>query len=212
MRLSELHKDGDGTFIGVHLGPKSSERLSRWCKESLIPNIVDEFHCTLVYSQDTLPPVEVARYASPLVVEKDTYEYALFGDKQNILVLKIKQEILEDRWKELKEKYNFQYDFPTYIPHISLSYDVPEGFNINRLELPNFPIYLIGEYRETLKKDDEVDEAIMEDGRIVKNVNTTCDVDLDEIKVQAEKFGNEVSIDGVPVHSLYTVHKKMGKK
>ena len=39
---------------------------------------------------------------------------------------------------------------------------------------------------------------IKEDGRIVKGVNTTVDVDTDEIPRQAEKFGNKVDKDGVP--------------
>ena len=39
---------------------------------------------------------------------------------------------------------------------------------------------------------------IKEDGRIVKGVNTTVDVDTDEIPRQAEKFGNKVNKDGVP--------------
>ena len=39
---------------------------------------------------------------------------------------------------------------------------------------------------------------LLEDGRIVKGVNTTPDVDTDEIKVQAAKFGNTVDKDGRP--------------
>jgi hypothetical protein len=39
---------------------------------------------------------------------------------------------------------------------------------------------------------------LVEDGRIVKGVNTTVDVDTDEIKVQAAKFGNTVDKDGFP--------------
>ena len=39
---------------------------------------------------------------------------------------------------------------------------------------------------------------IYEDGRIVKGVNTTVDVDTDEIKTQAAKFGNTVDKDGRP--------------
>ena len=35
-------------------------------------------------------------------------------------------------------------------------------------------------------------------GRIVKGVNTTRDVDIDEISTQAIKFGNHVTNDGVP--------------
>jgi hypothetical protein len=39
---------------------------------------------------------------------------------------------------------------------------------------------------------------LLEDGRIVKGVNTTVDVDTDEIKTQTAKFGNTVDKDGRP--------------
>jgi hypothetical protein len=35
-------------------------------------------------------------------------------------------------------------------------------------------------------------------GRIVKGVNTTCDVDVGETKRQAAKFGFDVTEDGYP--------------
>jgi hypothetical protein len=41
-------------------------------------------------------------------------------------------------------------------------------------------------------------QDLLEDGRIVKGVNTTPDVDVDEIPRQAEKFGNKVDKDGFP--------------
>ena len=44
-----------------------------------------------------------------------------------------------------------------------------------------------------MKADD-----LFEDGRIVKGVNTTVDVDTDEIPRQAEKFGNKVDNTGFP--------------
>lgn len=37
-----------------------------------------------------------------------------------------------------------------------------------------------------------------EDARIVKGVNTTVDVDVDQIPVEAKNLGNKVTIDGVP--------------
>lgn len=48
--------------------------------------------------------------------------------------------------------------------------------------------------------------SIKEDGRIVKGVNTTVDVGVDEIKRQAAKFGNRVDRDGRPLtrESKYT--------
>jgi hypothetical protein len=213
MRIHELYDNQDGTFIGINLGQKSAERLNKWCKESLIPNQlpIEELHCTLIYSKDNLPPnIEIQKYSDMLKVEPDTYEYALFGENGNTLVLKITQEKIQDRWYELKKKYKFQYDFPTYIPHISLSYDIPQGFNINRLEKPNFPIYFIGEYRESLKNDD-IDECAGV-GKIVNGVNSTVDVKQGEIKRQAAKFGNDVTPDGVPLLSLYDAHKKIKKR
>ena len=39
---------------------------------------------------------------------------------------------------------------------------------------------------------------LLEDGRIVKGVNTTVDVGPNEIKIQAAKFGNTVDKDGRP--------------
>jgi hypothetical protein len=48
-------------------------------------------------------------------------------------------------------------------------------------------------------------DAVKENGgRIVKGVNTTCDVGTDEIQRQAAKFGNKVSRDGVPARKLGT--------
>ena len=39
---------------------------------------------------------------------------------------------------------------------------------------------------------------LIEDGRIIKGVNTTVDVSTDEIKTQTAKFGNTVDKDGRP--------------
>ena len=41
-------------------------------------------------------------------------------------------------------------------------------------------------------------KELLEWGRVVKGVNTTSDVDTDEIKQQAKKFGNTVDKDGRP--------------
>ena len=44
----------------------------------------------------------------------------------------------------------------------------------------------------------KITDLLKEDGRIVKGVNTTVDVDTSEIKTQAAKFGNKVDKDGRP--------------
>lgn len=49
---------------------------------------------------------------------------------------------------------------------------------------------------------DLIRSLINEDGRIVRGVNTTVDVDVDQTQVEAGKFGNEVSIDGKPTLTM----------
>lgn len=39
---------------------------------------------------------------------------------------------------------------------------------------------------------------ILEDGRIVKGVNTTIDVGVNQTSIEAAKFGNNVNQDGFP--------------
>lgn len=56
-------------------------------------------------------------------------------------------------------------------------------------------------YRQRYMNESQVNEW----GRVVKGVNTTADVDTDEIKTQAAKFGNTVDKDGKPP----TMNKKV---
>lgn len=44
----------------------------------------------------------------------------------------------------------------------------------------------------------KISDIVLEHGRIVKDVNTTPDVGVDEIKIQAKKMGFDVTKDGVP--------------
>lgn len=50
---------------------------------------------------------------------------------------------------------------------------------------------------------------LIEDARVVKGVNTTVDVDVDEIKTQTGKFGNDVDICGYPEEDMYSYTEKM---
>lgn len=49
---------------------------------------------------------------------------------------------------------------------------------------------------------------LLEDGKVVKGVNTTVDVGTDEIRKQAKKFGNNVSTNGVPDNDMWRSVKK----
>jgi hypothetical protein len=85
---------------------------------------------------------------------------------------------------------------------------------------PNIYTYIIDEYEETVRPataenfheaylgDDEdirlvatatrMKTSVNEDGRIVRGVNTTVDVGVDQTRIEAAKFGNRVTRDGFP--------------
>lgn len=43
-----------------------------------------------------------------------------------------------------------------------------------------------------------INDLLNEDGRIVKGVNTTVDIGVNQIPIEASKFGNKVTRDGFP--------------
>lgn len=54
---------------------------------------------------------------------------------------------------------------------------------------------------------------LFEEGLIINNVNTTCDIGLDSIKKESEKFYNTVSRFGLPPEIDYTnIEKSIIKK
>lgn len=212
MKLFELfeEKQSDGgTFVGAHLGPKTVERLAQWCAEARIPNPVskDEMHITVVISKDRSIDFPPQTFEPMLLVDKSTYEFKLFGKENNVLVLAMECRELADIHTKALADYGLTWDFPSYIPHVTLSYDVGQDFDLDALTLPRFPIYIKELYVTPYDTDWTPKEAIKEDGIIVPNVNTTCDVQPGEIKRQAEKFGNETDPNGIPVYNLSQVHK-----
>lgn len=76
--------------------------------------------------------------------------------------------------------------------------------NNNELDLVAKTIMRKKDFKTPNKTYPIENQQVDEWGRIVKGVNTTSDVDKDEIKTQAAKFGNTVDKDGRP--------PKLGKK
>ena len=61
------------------------------------------------------------------------------------------------------------------------------------------PEFLTAIQSELISQDNQlVKGPLWEDGRIVKGVNTTSDVGVTQTKIEAAKFGNTVTKDGVP--------------
>jgi 2'-5' RNA ligase len=82
----------------------------------------DKMHCTLIYSNKpcSLPQM------NPKTVYRAEFDRFDFFDQRNgkrCLFMKLKSPELQARHGSLMKEMKASYDFPDYLPHITLSYD-----------------------------------------------------------------------------------------
>lgn len=147
-----------GTYVAIKWGDSHREEIVKWAKDQGIPNVLnsDEIHTTLIYSR-----VGFKHSCSSTDFDTDISdgEFHVFTNEKlghKALVMKFKSKTLSNRHNEImKNNPKAVYDFPEYIPHITLSYDV-EDFDVSKLDYKSLSDYLGGtiengvEYTEDL--------------------------------------------------------------
>lgn len=151
--ISSLREEEKGLYIAVKYNQSANDDLMDFIKKYNIPSVLkpEDFHTTLIYSRkyaeineldDNLGDNEIVAYPKGLEV------FETF-DKKRALVIKLDCNYLEDRHKYLMGKYELTYDYPEYIPHITLSYDIGEMILPKNVEFPKF-FRISSEYQEEL--------------------------------------------------------------
>ena len=142
-----------GTYAGVRLSDDDSDFIIDWVKELKLPNPTPkkDLHLTLLYSKKYLPDYKPAGKIDEWAYPLKFHVFETFDNKR-ALVLKVKSPFLLKRHKELMKEHDATYDYPEYIPHITLSYDIGD------MEVPKFDckrreLHLGEEYAEELKLD-----------------------------------------------------------
>lgn len=138
-----------GTYIGALFSVESRLALAHWVSSQAIPNQVDPktYHVTLIYSRETLKVPLVRRevdwscWADKFYVFDNRQE-----PSQRSLVLALRSPELIDRHWYYRLNHGAKHDYPEFVPHVTLSYNVPDDFDLNRLELPKFNLRLREEY------------------------------------------------------------------
>ena len=149
--LSEAQSKG--TYAGMRLDVASADALQKYIEANQIGNATpkEKFHTTLIYSRKECPDYTPLGRISPAYVAKplklETWDTR---DGKRALVLKLACPQLEARHKEIMNAHNATYDFPEYIPHITLSYDVGPDFSSQKMPLPEFNLVFNNEYYEEL--------------------------------------------------------------
>lgn len=148
-----------GTYAAASVLPESRDIIAEYVYHIGIPNPLDPelYHCTIMYSRKPHPDFEPIEYGK---LQTQISHFLIFpsrcpvdGSVQQALVAVLDSPMLEARHHHIREVHGATYDYPSYIPHITLSYDVGEGFDLEGLPVLDTKIYLSGEYAEDINED-----------------------------------------------------------
>lgn len=129
----QKNKHPDGTYVSVQLSDESTNQLYKWVKSNNINNPIDpklpdnEYHVTIVYSPKGIPEAEGEDIGLPLKAKITGWEIFDAKDGSKCLVGKIDNKSIVDAHKMFREKYGATYTHPSYIPHLTVSYDYGNG-------------------------------------------------------------------------------------
>jgi hypothetical protein len=162
--MSEQDTSNSGLYVAAYFSDETNQNIAKYLSDNKIPNPIKSpgFHTTIVYSK---VPVADFEPNHSIGIEVDTTGSTIEGwdvpSGTRCLVWHYESNYLHLRFQEAMMA-GATYDFDEYKPHISLSYDIGDDFDVSTLPVPNFPIYLMGEYSEPIELDYEIEEDIFD--------------------------------------------------
>lgn len=138
--LKETRQD-KGTYVAVQWPESVAKEITDTAKEFGVPNVLDDkdIHTTLIYSRvgfDHTPSKD--NFGFSTIGPNNSRESMLVVFDGKILALKLYSKQLEERHQQIMlNNPKATYDFPKYIPHITLSYDI-EDYDISNFDYEQF--------------------------------------------------------------------------
>jgi len=116
-----------GTYVGVRLSKESEDKVFDAIDKLDVPDPVkrSEMHMTVIYSRKHLPDFEPrGKLDEPIKIKAKKLDIFPSGDGgSNVLVVVMDAPDLVNRHEEVMDEHKATYDYPEYIPHMTLSYD-----------------------------------------------------------------------------------------
>lgn len=130
----------NGTYGSIKYCESTVQEINRWMDDHNIPNRIDDrdIHTTLIYSRVKLAELENAETYRTLDSKFKVSGFDKFGDA---LVMLIEAPELVELHESLKKDFGATHDYEDYRPHVTLSYGIDEGFDLNSLNLPSFELH-----------------------------------------------------------------------
>lgn len=144
-----------GLYLSAFFDDETNKNLEEFMNRHRIPNAVPtpSLHTTIVYSKS---PVDMEPlHTIDVTVHREGCSFEVWDTPSgNTLVLKFFSPYFQIRFNEAMA-LGASYDYDEYKPHISLSYDVGDDFDVSTLPAIDFDIRVVGEYAETLDETSE---------------------------------------------------------
>jgi len=146
--IRENVSNGTGTFVGARLTRESERDITRWMRDNGLRKKEPRarMHITVVGDKEHDFDWNPATFKPPLEIDPASYKIEKFDHGSIVLSFSVPE--LEKRHEQAVEDYAIQWDFPTYQPHITLSYDPTDLNDVERLLTPTFPMYVSHEYEQ----------------------------------------------------------------
>ena len=152
--IRENDSSEPGKFVGARLTRDSERAIMRWMRDNGLRKKEPRarLHITVVGDKEQNFPWHPATFDPPLEIDSSTYKLEKFGDA---IVLSFSVPELEKRHEAAVKKYGINWKYPTYQPHLTLSFDETGLNSIDRLLKPTFPMYVANEYAQPWEFDEE---------------------------------------------------------
>lgn len=144
-----------GIYVAVKYKDSAKQQLNDFINNNNIKNPldVDKIHSTIIYSTKYDNIVELGDMMQ-VPVEIFKFEVWKTQGGKSALVGKLFAPDLIKRHLELMSNHDLTYDYPEYKPHITISYDVGDDFDVNTLDASQLgKLYTAYEYKEDLELD-----------------------------------------------------------
>lgn len=116
-----------GTYVSVTPIQADVDKLYDWVTNNtnVVSNPKSSYHVTVIYSRTPCPNVKAYDFNLPITGNITGWKKLGKTADDHFLVLTLESEELDKINADLMRDYGATSDFPTYVPHISISYHHP---------------------------------------------------------------------------------------
>lgn len=147
----DLHSSARTLYI--HRTLLNAEQFCAWFKEQGFDTTLppDDVHVTIAFSRDKVDWAKMDKDVPKVRVTGGARKVEPLGDG-GAIVMHFESKWLADRWQELRDK-GCSWDYEGYHPHVTISYNLPEGLKLENVKPFPDPLLFGPEVFAEVKED-----------------------------------------------------------